>query len=275
MSYHKRIDREHPGCFVFLIDQSFSMTEPVAGQPETSKAVALARAVNNLLYELVLRCVKNPKEGPRHYYDVGVFGYGLGTGPALGGELAGRGLVPIPDLAQHPARVEVRDASTTGRAKRSPIWLDPVADGATPMSEAMNQAGAAVAAWVKQHPDSFPPIVINVSDGAATDGDPMVWAQRITSLSTSDGGVLLFNVNISAHAGEPTMFPDSALSLPDDYARSMFAMSSELPPFMLEMATLQGHGVRQGARGFVFNADITTVVNFLQMGTSTHRAAVG
>ena len=274
MSYAKRVDRDNPACFTFLIDQSYSMTEPCAGRPNQSKAEALADAVNNLLYELVMRCVKNPAEGPRHYYDIAVIGYGGTVGPAWGGNLAGRELVSIVDIANNAMRVEERDQSTTGGSVKMPVWFDATADGGTPMAAAMDQCGAMVAGWVQQHPGSFPPIVINISDGAATDGDPIAWTRRLESLSTQDGNVLVFNVNISAVQGQSIMFPSSADQLPDQYAKQMFEMSSELPGFMQEMAGMQGHAVAPGARGFVFNADITTVVNFLQIGTATHHVGI-
>ena len=130
MPYQRRVDRERPACFMFLLDQSYSMNEPVAGRPGQTKAQALADAINTLLYELVLRCIKNPEEGPRHYYDVGVVGYGATVGPVWGGALAGRDLVSIVEIGHHPLRVEQRDQSTVGGGSaRMPIWFDPVADG--------------------------------------------------------------------------------------------------------------------------------------------------
>ena len=57
MAYERRLDRNNPGCMVFLVDQSGSMNEPVAGE-QRSKADAVAEALNNLLYELVLRCIR-------------------------------------------------------------------------------------------------------------------------------------------------------------------------------------------------------------------------
>lgn len=274
MSYAKRVDRDNPACFAFLVDQSFSMTEPCAGRPSQSKAEAVADAINNLLYELVMRCVKNPSEGPRHYYDIAVIGYGSTVGSAWGGGLAGGGLVSIVDIANNALRVEERDTSTTGKAIKKPVWLEPVADGGTPMAQAMNECGRLVAQWVQTHPGSFPPIVINISDGAATDGDPVEWTQRLESLATQDGNALVFNVNISAIQGDPLVFPSDASALTDRYAQQMFNMSSQLPGFMHEMAGMQGHKVSAGARGFVFNADITTVVNFLQIGTATNHVGV-
>lgn len=277
MAHTRRIDRTNPGCFMFLIDQSYSMNEPVAGQPDTSKAKALARSVNELLYELVIRCVKNPDEGPRHYYDVGVIGYGNAVGPAWGGSLSGRDIVSIGDIANNPIRIEQVDgggdrSTTSGPAKRIPVWFEATADGATPMSAAMDHCGALLAGWIKQHPTSFPPIVVNISDGAATDGDPSEWARRLTSLKTQDGSVLLFNLNLSAIGGDQISFPSSADGL-DDFARLLFDLSSQLPGFMQEVAGAKGYRILPGARGFVFNADLNSLVSFLQVGTATHHLA--
>lgn len=268
MSYSQRVDREHPACMMFLIDQSYSMSEPLAGAADDTKAKALARAVNDLLYELVIRSVKDPSEGPRAYYDVGVIGYGNTVGPAWSGALAGRGLVSIVEVANNPTRMDERADGT-----RFPIWFEPEANGPTPMSSAIDQAGRLVAEWIGEHPSSLPPIVINISDGASTDGDPLEWGRRIESLSTSDGSVLLFNVNFSNQPGEPLWFPDSPDGLPNEYARSMFELSSPLPGFMQELAGMEGHPVSGGSRGFVFNADINSVVGFLQIGTSTQHVS--
>lgn len=279
--YAQQINRTNPGCLVLLLDQSGSMREPIANGGGRSKAEALADAVNTLLYELVLKCIKNPMEGPRNYYDVAVLGYGgEDVGSALGGELAGREMVSIVDLANHPVRVDERspepaegdDLGTLPRGVKVPVWVDPVSAGGTPMSAAIDRAGALVSPWVRSHLSSFPPIVINAGDGAATDGDPFEWSERIRSLSTDDGNVLFFNLNLSALGGEPIYFPGTTEDLANDYARSLFEMSSRLPGYMRSLAAAQGIPVSEFARGYVYNADMGAVVRFLQIGTATAQA---
>src|ERR1044071_684837 len=127
MAYENNVDRTHPGCFLFLVDQSDSMNEVMRVNPPRSKATALCDAINSLLYELVLRCIKDPKEGPRHYYDVGVIGYGERVEPAFGGALAGRQLVSIADIAHNTLRLEERVKTLpNGQTARSkfPVWFD-------------------------------------------------------------------------------------------------------------------------------------------------------
>jgi hypothetical protein len=44
-------------------------------------------------------------------------------------------------------------------------------------------------------------------------------------------------------------------------------MSSELPPHMREYAASNHYDVREGSRGFVYNSDMVSLVQFLDIGT--------
>lgn len=275
MSYDRRIDREHPSLVLLLLDQSGSMSATMGGDHRT-RAEAVADAVNSVLFELVLRCVKDADEGPRHYYDVGVIGYAVRdqVGPVLGGELVGRPIVSSVELAEHPLRLEERTGDG-GRVVRTPVWVEPLAIGATPMCEALDLAGTVCAEWIEAHPHSFPPVVINLTDGVANDGEPAEWATRLTRLSTTDGPLLLFNASIATEAGGTIAFPSDPDGLPSDEARGLFSLSSELPPFMVDAAASAGHDARPGARGFVHNADVAAILSFLRIGTATVHTAPG
>ncbi|MFN3982190.1 MAG: vWA domain-containing protein [Caldilinea sp.] len=273
MPYQAEISRSNPSCFLFLIDQSGSMEDPFAGGDSSRrKADLLADAINRLLQNLVIKCAK--EEGIRDYFHVGVIGYGAKVGPALGGQLAGRELVPISDIGNLPARIEERKKKVEDGAGglveqtiRFPIWFDPVYHGATPMCQALTLAHDILARWLPQHPDSFPPIVINITDGEATDGDPSTAADALRSLATSDGNVLLFNVHLSSKGAKPIEFPASADQLPDQHAQLMFELSSPLTPYMRTVAQQEGYSITEGSRGFVFNADMISVIKFLDIGT--------
>lgn len=273
MPYQAEISRSNPSCFLFLIDQSGSMEDPFAGgESSRRKADLLADAINRLLQNLVIKCAK--EEGIRDYFHVGVIGYGARVGPALGGQLAGRELVPISDIGNLPARIEERKKKVEDGAGglveqtiRFPIWFDPVYHGATPMCQALTLAHDILARWLPQHPDSFPPIVINITDGEATDGDPSTAADALRSLGSSDGNVLLFNVHLSSKGARPIEFPASADQLPDQHAQLMFELSSPLTPYMRTIAQQEGYTVAEGSRGFVFNADMISVIKFLDIGT--------
>jgi hypothetical protein len=79
--------------------------------------------------------------------------------------------------------------------------------------------------------------------------------------------VLLFNLHVSASSGQPVTFPGTDAGLPDAYARTLFGMSSLLPSHMRSYAAAQGYTASETTRGFVYNADIASVVQFLDIGT--------
>src|SRR5260221_13572492 len=102
MSYKTEISRKNPGCFFFLIDQSESMEDPFGGTDKSKlKKDELATIINKLIHNLSIRCAKS--DAIYDYFHVGVLGYSEEScKPALGGELAGRYLVPISELANKP-----------------------------------------------------------------------------------------------------------------------------------------------------------------------------
>jgi hypothetical protein len=272
MPYTAEISRANPTCFVFLIDQSGSMADSFGGGGGKRKADGVADAINRLLQTLVLRCSTGESVYPR--YDVGVIGYGATVGPAFGGALARRSLVPISEVANAPVRIEERSRKVEDGAgglvdqtTKFPVWFDPIADGGTPMGDALRHAYQLLHEWVSRHQASYPPIVINITDGEATDGDPTPPAQTLARLSTADGPVLVFNCHISAHVASPIMFPDSEAGLPDQYARLLFHMSSVLPGNLCAAARSEGFGLGEQARGFAFNAHLVDLIRFLDIGT--------
>lgn len=271
MPYAAEISRVNPSCFLFLIDQSGSMSESFGAQTGRKKSEGVADAINRLLQNLVIKCAKS--EGVRDYYHVGVIGYGNRVAAALGGPLAGRSLVPISEIANAPLRIEDRvkkiDDGAGGLVEQSikfPVWFEPVASGATPMREALELARQTIAEFISRIPNCYPPIVVNITDGEANE-DPEAAAAAVRALTSTDGGVLLLNAHISSRPGNQIEFPASEAALPDDYARLLFRMSSILPPPMRETARREGFQVDEASRGFVFNADLVGIIRFLDIGT--------
>jgi hypothetical protein len=265
MHYCSDITRANPTCFLFLIDQSRSMAERMAGAGKT-KAEAVADSINLLLCNLCQVCQQGQLILDRLF--VGVLGYGLQAGPALAGPLAGRDLVPISEVAANPVRVDRRDKAGGGRTI-TPVWFDPQAQGKTPMCATLTRAATLLERFLVGYPDCFPPMVINITDGKATDGDPEGPAAAVRRLASSDGNVLLFNAHISSRDGCGVMLPEREDALPDEEARRLFRMSSPLPPAIRDEAERAGYPVSTATRGFVLNANLNMVVQFLRIGTST------
>lgn len=278
MPYSAEISRTHPTAILFLLDQSASMQDPFGGAEQRgdaapSKARVLADVVNRLLQNLILRCAK--EDGVRDYFYVGIVGYGDRVQPLIRpADGIHQDLVAISHLAERPLRMEERlqqvrgNGETVSRRVKFPVWFDPHAKNGTPMCQALDLAAQIVRSWIDVHPRDFPPIVINVTDGEATDGEPLEFARRVTSFATDDGDVLLFNVHLSSSEEPAVELPDSAAELPsDDYALQLFQMSSPLPFPMRSAAEHEGYEVSLDSRGFIFNADPTALVRFLEIGT--------
>ncbi|MHB8586682.1 MAG: VWA domain-containing protein [Thermoplasmatota archaeon] len=273
MTYSAEISRGNPSAFLFLIDQSGSMADPI-GEGAKSKAEALSDAINRLLQNLVLKCAKS--EGIRDYYYVGVIGYGgHGTRVGFDGPLAGQELVAVSALADAPVRVEDRVRKVPDGAGglvdqpfKFPVWFDPQAIGKTPMCEALERASGILHGWLANQPDSFPPVVVNITDGESTDGDPSKAFQSLRDLASNDGNVLLFNLHLSgSSAARAVVFPDAPEALHDTFARTLFQGSSTLTPFMVSVAREQGISASERSRGFVLNADLTHIIQALEVGT--------
>lgn len=259
------------------------MAERCGSEGSPSLAQGVAGAVNKMIHELIVRSITDPDEGPRSYYDIGVIGYGQSTHgdteaveSGLGGSLAGRRLVSISELADHPVRMERRDPHQQrcqdGPGLQSPVWVEPAAGYSTPMCGAIELAGEWLSRWVAAHPDSFPPIVINITDGVVTDrgsdGSGLTeWARRLRSLRTEDGNLLLFHVFLSTGSHPPQFFPATVGDLPRPSGTDLFETASELPDSLAEVARAAGHRVGPGSRGMVFNADLSALVSFLRIGT--------
>ncbi len=230
MSYSAEISRGNPSCFVFLLDQSGSMSELFGGEHAQRKADFVADVVNRTIHDLVIRCTKT--EEIRNYYYVSIVGYGGSVGPGFSGN-----------------------------------WMDPVANGGTPMCQAFSLVRQILDEWLSEHRVGFPPTVLHLTDGESTDGDPTNEAREILKQSTSDGQVLLMNCHVSARHPMKVEFPSDDSVLPDEFARMLFSISSVLPGPFQRAATDIGLKMAEGTRGFVFNGDPVSVVQFFEIGT--------
>ncbi|MEM0156717.1 MAG: VWA domain-containing protein [Thermoplasmataceae archaeon] len=273
MSYTSEISRRNPGLFIFMVDQSRSMSHKLGGTLR-SKSQEAADAINRQIYELIYRCTKT--DGVRDYFDIGIIGYGA-TADTASSLLKEADIVPISRLAASPLRMEKRtekvtdpDGNEVETEFEFPVWFEPVANSNTPMVKAFQLAKEWIDDWSAEHRDSYPPVVINISDGAATDGDPMKIAREIMEMKTSDGNVLLWNCHLSELKGsKPLAFPSDQAVLPrdDKFARQLFDMSSVLPESFLSIAQERSLDVNGSSRAYVFNAGLDELLELLDIGT--------
>jgi hypothetical protein len=271
MAYQAEISRENPTCILFVIDQSGSMDELTdAGR---SKAAFVADVLNKTLYTLVTSCSKS--DGVRNYFDVGVISYaGSEVGSGFGGALSGEIVHPIHAISENTLRVEERKKKVDDGAggivelkTKFPVWFDPKSAGGTPMRAALGKTIETVSNWCEQHPGSYPPTILHVTDGQSTDGAPEEMADGLRQISTKDGRALLFNLHVNTAAGQEVVFPTAETALIDDYSRMLFRMSSPLPAHLAKFACDKGYAITEGSRGFIFNGDPQCVVDFFEIGT--------
>ena len=277
MPYTADISRNNPACFLFLIDQSGSMMQALSGQPGQRKMDQAANAVNGILNAVSQRCSQGMEI--RDYFHIGVITYNTDDRGKSTVKSAFAGTSPeepflrvsqIVDLAEVEER-QIKESDGAGGlidvTRKVPVWFRPAAEYGTPMCEALETASRSLRSWTGDHPDSFPPIIINISDGDATDGNPESQAQEIMGLGTNDGNALVFNIHLSEVAAMPVQYPDTEDGLPDDLAKRLFRMSSVLPEPSRGLAATLDLPVTENSRGFVFNADMASLVQFLDIGT--------
>ncbi len=277
MPYSADISRANPACFLFLIDQSGSMEQALSGQPGQRKMDQAAVALNGILNAVSQRCSQGMEI--RDYFHIGVITYNTDSRGSPTVKSAFTGTSPdqpfllvsqVVDLAEVEER-QVKESDGAGGlvdvTRRVPVWFRPFAQYGTPMCEALSIAFQSLQSWTNDNPESFPPIVINISDGMATDGDPEDPAQEIMGVRTNDGNALLFNVHLSEAAAMPVQYPDSEDGLPDEHSKMLFRMSSVLPEPSRALAATLDLMVNENSRGFVFNSDMASLVQFLDIGT--------
>ncbi len=286
MSYLARITQNTPTAVVLLVDQSGSMSEPALWNGHTvTKAQAVASAINTLLAELIARSRRDG--GFQTYYDIAVVGYSGSEVRSLLPSVGEAWFLTPEELADNP--VERRDVQRIRRlpdgrsvttVMRENVWVRPAAEWNTPMVAAFTEAHRLLKQWCGRHKGQprYPPTVIHITDGEATDGGPerlAAAAKKLRSLATADGNTLLINVHISGAGSNPVLFPASAEELPKDrYARLLFDISSPMPAlYRDEIALLRGTapaaGREETPRGMGYNANMTDLVRMMNIGTAT------
>ena len=268
MTYSAHVSREQPTCLAFLLDQSTSMAMRIL--EDTTKARFLADVVNKTILALSINCTK--ADGIRDYFHLALIGYSSSHARnAL--PSAVQLFHPISYVAQNPLRVEqrVRRLECAGGTKdwtvKFPVWLEPKSKGNTSMCAAFSLVIPELRLWCSVHRRSYPPTILHVTDGHPTDGDPEPLARELGGIGTDDGPCLLFTLHLDIGRGAPVLYPDDEAALPDRYARRLFRMSTALPRHAQQICQSRGLTVSQQSRGFIFNGDASSVVDFFDIGT--------
>lgn len=257
------VNSTNPCLIIYLLDQSSSMAAPF-GHLNISKAEALANAVNDTISEIIQRCSAGYEIKNR--FELSVLGYGGDNivHSAWEGNLHGKWAVPVRTVLENCI-------SSTDNMLR---WISPKAQGSTPMAKAFENAKRICSDWINwgNHFDCHPPIILNITDGEATDGqhgNQNIWNEinQIKSLHTSHGSVNIFNIHISSLIQDRILFPDNNLDLKGEYEKFLFDISSPLDESQLSNARSMGYNVNSGSKGYIFNGNGSDLIKFLNVGS--------
>lgn len=263
--YEQPINSNKPGFFVILIDQSLSMSEEFG---DTKKHIFAADAINRVIYEIRSASIEGDEIKDRCF--VAVIGYGIETKAIIANKTS--------ELKKLILNIEQREQIQLDGSKiniKMPVWIKPKADNGTPMDIAFDQAFNLASGFCKSNQDSFPPIVINITDGKPNDlqkggkGEKTRdAARRLLTLKTQHGQLLLFNAHIGNFEMGSVLLPSDIKQLKDPFAQYLFDLTSPIPKPMLSLAEAVGFDPKPGARGMVFNADADGFVRLLNFGGS-------
>jgi hypothetical protein len=267
--YRQLISAANPGLILILVDQSSSMNGDYG---KGTKASAAADAVNMVIYDIQKASQAGRRISDRCY--LGVIGYGATVEGLMGGMIS-----QVASTHKEIRRTRRTVSDGAGGVMEvdwsTPIWIYPRGENGTPMDEAFVLAHRAVSGWIREHPNCFPPVVINITDGVPNDmqnggggAKTRAAARSLLDLRTTDGGVLLFNAHISDTDQGELLMPGHLPIYADEYARFLMEISSTIPAPLLQKAQNAGFDAHPGARGLVFNARPETLVQLLTFGST-------
>lgn len=283
--YNSLITRNSPTAILYLVDSSGSMAEKIRFDGELiQKSEALCRIVNSAIHELICRCRSFDQHN--NYFHLAVLSYsGNGIVNLLERYTNKDDFCTISDIATVELETKIynylRSKSdgtqfVTQRAIPQYISIEPC--GITPMYGALSYSYKLLRKWILENKgrSSFPPIVINITDGEtsdAIDDEMMIVSNKIKRLSTEDGNVLLFNIHLSSsQIEESIMFPSSINSLPDiRNIRMLYEMSSILPQIFHEeiLNNCKSKTAQEvlAARAITCNTSMDSLIKALEVGS--------
>ena len=277
--YSQEITRRHRAAIVIAIDQSCSMNGRMELNGwDLSKADAVSMVVGHLIDELVLRSRRDGSY--RHYYDIALVGYsGDRVYSLLGDEMM---FYPITMLAgrkvprtTYALNYRTMQSSSYQFQEEVSLWVEPCAQGSTPMYKMICTVTNLVAEWCArdENRDNFPPLVFNVTDGEASDADYDMLrsaAHRLKSTGTNDGNTLFVNIHISSNTNHaPICFPNiHEVPLSILHAHLLMDMSSVMPEQLHSyICNNRSYFSNPPYIAMSYNASISELVVMLNIGT--------
>ena len=171
---------------------------------------------------------------------------------------------------------DLHNYSLSNSTAEIPRWLEIAPNGRTPMLMAFRTARSVVEQHISDYPNSFPPVVLNISDGEPTDcGEPIDWellvseCDSIRSLGSEGSRPIICNVHLDPIGQDsPSLYPAEPPRV-SGVESGLWLASSKIPEHMAPLVP----GVPADAdrtnerRFFVFNSDLICFHEFLNFST--------
>lgn len=279
--YQRSITRMSRSAIIIAIDGSISMQEwTMLFNTRMRKMEAAALIANFAIDELVMRTTR--AGDIRDYYDIAVFRYlDDGIEPIIASEE--EGLVHINTLHERtpqPVCYNIIQDEEDGSQNTIPItlheWVTPQAYGMAPMYEALVHIKDLITKWCNDsfNQRSFPPIVINITDGCCSDAESAELidiANEIQKVGTKEGATLLVNIHLANEidSTENILFPPVCDLFSDDPdCQMLYDMSSVLPTEMEHIIKdMVGCSDMGPYKCFARNASICEILTATDIGT--------
>jgi hypothetical protein len=250
----------------------------------------VARVVNQFIEEIILTCQRT--DIIKDYFEILILSYGKLddngdsiVSAAWDGPLSGKTWVTVNELRNSSIRkdiIEVHNPKPFGprilKEERN-VWIEPCAEGLTPMRQAFEACAEYLQEWVSIHPNSFPPMVFNITDGAVSDiknySELSEAADKLKAITTTDGNALLFNLLLIDNTEERREFPsiaDRELFEENEYESALFDVSSFIP-VNLKKELPEIRNIPDEVKALVLGS-LDMVIGFLNIGTSTLRNSI-
>tara|TARA_Y100000590_G_scaffold105079_1_gene119556 strand:- start:830 stop:1684 length:855 start_codon:yes stop_codon:yes gene_type:complete len=278
--YDNRYTRSHPGLQIALLDYSYSMIDPIVQATDGSEALtkidAAAWIIDHWLYELVEACGGGESGEFKQYLDLAVLKFDDKIS-------SGFNSIPIGELPTTVEKVnaagkfEETNVTRDGQSDTLLKWIDTDKElgGQTKMCAALQSAEDMIKNWIPNKEESFPPVVLNVTDGQANDCGPdelIKLCDRIKAEKTDNGNALLGCLHVTSEEINPILFPTSEQyvreNCKDPFAILLFHMASTIPDELVERAKKYGLPVENGSKFFIYGSNFANAGKFFRFGTN-------
>lgn len=258
MDYRTQMTGNRPGLIIIFVDTSGSMASIHIGG--LTKVVSAGNSINRAVLELLVLNLK--EEGIQNKCKVVVIEYGNNNRVVMEKDLA--------QLANESDQLPTTSVDSDGGRIEIPNYVSGLqAGGGTPMAQAFETAYSIIENFCQNNPDHFPPICINITDGAPNNSVATAKAmEKSKSLGTNYGKTLLFNFHISSNSSGEVVFPKDRNELSDSTGKFLYDTASVIPAPMLEVAVKKGLLAKENSKLMVSNASPKTLTEVLLFGST-------